>query len=149
MTNPRFHCKSFAELTTEELYALLKLRSEVFVVEQNCVYQDVDDYDQQAMHLLMMLNGELQAYSRLIPPGLKYKTASLGRVVTSPNARGGGYGKALMLETVKHCKALWPTAPVTISAQAYLERFYQELGFQTESEPYLEDGIPHIQMRLN
>ncbi|MFK7863578.1 MAG: GNAT family N-acetyltransferase [Pseudohongiellaceae bacterium] len=148
MPTPTFICKPFGELTTHELYALLRLRSEIFVVEQHCVYQDVDGYDQQAMHLLMNISGELKAYSRLIPPGLKYESASLGRVVTSKTVRGGGYGKALMIESIKQCKAHWPDAAVTISAQAYLEKFYRELGFKSESEPYLEDDIPHIQMRL-
>jgi len=148
MTKPTFICKSFDELTTLELYALLQLRSEVFVVEQNCAYQDVDGYDQSAMHLLMYLDDELCAYSRLIPPGIKYKSASLGRVVTQRSARGGGHGKALMESAKAHCERLWPQMGLTISAQAYLEKFYQSLGFKTESEPYMEDDIPHIQMRL-
>lgn len=144
-----FICKTFKELTTNELYAILQLRSEVFVVEQNCVYQDVDGFDKQASHLLMYSGDDLCAYSRLIPPGLKYESASLGRVVTRGSARGGGHGRALMVATLEHCRSLWPQAGVTISAQAYLEKFYQSLGFVTESEPYLEDDIPHIQMRLN
>lgn len=148
MTTATFICKSFDELTTVELYALLQLRSEVFVVEQDCVYQDVDGYDQTAMHLLMYLGDELCAYSRLIPPGIKYESASLGRVVTRGSARGGGHGKALMESALEHCKQLWPKASLTISAQAYLEKFYQSLDFKTESEPYMEDDIPHIQMRL-
>lgn len=148
MTTPQFNCKSFDELTTVELYALLQLRSEVFVVEQNCVYQDVDGYDQAAQHLLMYLDDVLCAYSRLIAPGTKYKSASLGRVVTRDSARGGGHGKALMESAIEHCKRLWPQAGLTISAQAYLEEFYKNLGFETESEPYMEDDIPHIQMHL-
>ncbi|MFT4889066.1 MAG: ElaA protein [Pseudohongiellaceae bacterium] len=149
MTIPSFVCKAFSELTTIELYALLQLRSEVFVVEQNCVYQDVDGYDQIAQHLLMYLGDELCAYSRLIPPGIKYESASLGRVVTRGSARGGGHGKALMKSAIAHCKRLWPQASLTISAQAYLEKFYQDIGFKVESEPYMEDDIPHIQMRLD
>jgi ElaA protein len=148
MTTPRFTCKSFDELTTLELYAFLQLRSEVFIVEQNCAYQDVDGYDQSAMHLLMYLDDELSAYSRLIPPGIKYEAASIGRVATKLSARGGGHGKALMESAKAHCKRLWPEAGLAISAQAYLEKFYQSLGFKTESEPYMEDDIPHIQMRL-
>lgn len=144
-----FICKTFAELSTDELYALLQLRSEVFVVEQNCVYQDVDDFDQLAAHLLMYLDDRLIAYSRLIPPGLKYETASLGRVVTRATARGDGHGKALMISALEHCKKRWPQDGITISAQAYLEDFYKSLNFITESEPYLEDNIPHIQMRLD
>jgi ElaA protein len=148
MTTPTFTCKSFDQLTTLELYSLLQLRSEVFVVEQNCVYQDVDGYDQIAIHLLMYLDNKLCAYSRLIPPGIKYESASIGRVVTQRDARGGGHGKALMESAMAHCKRLWPEAGLTISAQAYLEKFYQSLGFKTDSEPYMEDDIPHIQMRL-
>jgi ElaA protein len=148
MTTPLFICKSFEELTTIELYALLQLRSEVFVVEQDCVYQDVDGYDQSAMHLLMYLDDALCAYSRLIPPGIKYESASLGRVVTRRSARGGGHGKALMQSAMTHCKRLWPHNGLTISAQAYLEKFYQSLGFETDSEPYMEDDIPHIKMCL-
>jgi ElaA protein len=148
MTTSTFICKPFDELTTAELYTLLQLRSEVFVVEQNCVYQDIDGYDQKAMHLLMYLNDELIAYSRLIPPGIKYESASIGRVVTRDSARGSGHGKALMESAMGHSKEIWPEAGLTISAQAYLEEFYQSLGFITESEPYMEDDIPHIQMHV-
>ena len=108
----------------------------------------MDGYDQIAIHLLMYLDNKLCAYSRLIPPGIKYESASIGRVVTQRGARGGGHGKALMESAMAHCKRLWPEAGLTISAQAYLEKFYQSLGFKTDSEPYMEDDIPHIQMRL-
>lgn len=148
MSQLSFVCKSFHELDTFELYALLQLRSEVFVVEQNCVYQDVDGYDQAAMHLMVYKDEELCAYSRLLPPGLKYESASLGRVVTRQSARGDGFGRALMTSALEHSQRLWPEAAITISAQHYLEKFYQSLGFTTESEPYLEDDIPHIRMRL-
>lgn len=146
-------CKRFDELDTQDLYNILQLRAEIFIVEQDCVYQDVDGFDQPALHVMGYLptSGEPQlvCYSRLIPPGLKYEGASIGRVTTKKSVRGGGNGKALMVNSLAFCKEYWPDAAITISAQQYLQKFYTELGFETLSEPYDEDGIPHIRMQLN
>lgn len=146
-------CLRFDELSTEDLYRILQLRAEVFVVEQDCVYQDVDGFDQQALHVMGQLSDsdetQLACYTRLLPPGAKYDGASIGRVVTRKSSRGGGAGKALMLHSLAFCNAHWPGAAITISAQQYLQKFYTELGFETQSEPYAEDGIPHIRMQLN
>ena len=144
--SPTFCCKPFTDLNTLELYALLQLRSEVFVVEQNCVYQDVDGFDQDAYHVFALIDDQIVAYTRLLPPGAKYPEASLGRVVSRASARGTGLGKQLMNTAIEHCETLWSGLGITISAQAYLEKFYQDLGFKTQSAPYLEDDIPHIKM---
>ena len=146
-------CKRFDELDTQDLYNILQLRAEVFIVEQDCIYQDVDGFDQQALHVLGQLQEGEQAqivcYSRLLPPGAKYDGASIGRVVSRQSARGGGNGKTLMVNSLAFCKDYWPDTAITISAQQYLQQFYTELGFETLSEPYDEDGIPHIRMQLN
>lgn len=139
----------FTNLSPQQLYALLKLRSEVFVVEQNCVFLDLDDHDQNALHLLMHdASGTLIGYSRLLPPGDKYAEASIGRVVVSTAVRSSGAGRRLMAESVRGARAEYPGQPNLIWAQAHLERFYASFGFVTETEPELEDGIPHIKMRL-
>lgn len=144
-----FVWKPFAQLDNAELYALLKLRSAVFVVEQNCVFLDLDDHDQNAEHLLMRdAGGALVGYSRLLPPGEKYEEPSIGRVVVSPSVRSTGAGRRLMAESVRGARARYPTLPNLIWAQHHLERFYQSFGFVTETEPELEDGIPHVKMRL-
>ena len=146
-------CQRFNELSTEDLYRILQLRAEVFVVEQGCAYQDVDDFDQQALHVMGELaddiRPELLCYGRLLPPETKYKEASIGRVVTKQSARGVGAGKALMLHSIALSKEHWPNKVIALSAQQHLESFYTKLGFETQSEPYLEDGLPHIRMKLN
>jgi len=146
-------CLRFNELSTEDLYRLLQLRAEVFVVEQGCAYQDVDGYDHEALHVMGQLSGadeaQLVSYSRLLPPGAKYEGASIGRVITKKSIRGGGAGKALILNSLAFCRQHWPGLIITISAQAYLQKFYIGLGFENVSEPYDEDGIPHIRMQLN
>ena len=146
-------CLRFNELSTEDLYRVLQLRAEVFVVEQDCAYQDLDAYDQEGLHAMGQLpdgdEAQLVSYSRLLPPGAKYEGASIGRVITKKSARGGGVGKALILNSLAFCKEHWPGKVITISAQLYLQTFYIELGFETDSEPYDEDGIPHIRMQLN
>ncbi len=147
-------CRRFDELSVDSLYGILQLRAEVFIVEQDCVYQDVDGFDQQALHVTAQLvsDGEesnLVCYTRLLPPGVKYDNASIGRVVTSKTVRGDGYGKTLMAQSIAFCHEHWPNVAITISAQQYLQKFYTELGFKTESEPYAEDGIPHIRMTLS
>ncbi|RYZ15967.1 MAG: GNAT family N-acetyltransferase [Chitinophagaceae bacterium] len=142
-----FTLKPFTDLTPAELYALLRLRSEVFVVEQNCVFLDMDDQDQGSLHLLgWREDGLLAAYTRLVPPGQIYAEMSIGRVVTSPRARGGGIGRLLMEESIRRCAEAFGPGPIRIGAQRYLERFYSSLGFVTVSEPYMEDGIPHVYM---
>ncbi|HEY9107546.1 MAG TPA: GNAT family N-acetyltransferase [Roseateles sp.] len=144
----RWTCLRFDELTVRQLHDLLKLRSEVFVVEQNCVFLDIDGLDPKTWHLLGTGDdGRLLAYTRLIPPGVKAPDALIGRVVTSPAVRGGGTGRALMAESVAQCERLWPGRAITLHAQAHLERFYGSFGFMQSGEPYIEDGIPHLEMR--
>lgn len=148
-----WQCCEFDELSSYDLYRILQLRAEVFVVEQNCVYQDVDELDLQALHVAGYLQAEdsklsLTCYVRLLPPGVKYETASIGRVATKKSLRGGGLGKALMQQSIAYCHNEWPGTVITISAQQHLQKFYTELGFTAESEPYDEDGIPHIEMKL-
>jgi ElaA protein len=138
--------KAFGELLPEELYALLKLRAEVFIVEQDCAYLDLDDLDQQCRHLLGFQGGRLVAYLRLAPPGVKYTEASLGRVINAQGVRGVGIGKQLFAEGIREAQRLYPNQPLRIGAQRYLERFYGAFGFVAEGAAYLEDGIEHIQM---
>jgi ElaA protein len=140
--------KHFSELTTEELYAILQLRSEVFVVEQNCVFLDMDDKDQSCYHLMGWKGNLLAAYTRLVPPGVAYALSSIGRVVTSPKARGKGTGRMLMQKSIDEAQRLFGKEPIKIGAQLYLQEFYSSFGFQTTSDVYLEDGIEHIEMTL-
>ncbi len=139
-------CKSFSELTSAELYAILRLRNEVFVVEQNCVFQDADNKDQQSMHLMGWINDELAAYTRLLNVGVAYDKVSIGRVVTSPTYRNSGIGKVLMAESIEKCNALFGMQDIKIGAQLYLKKFYESFGFAQTSEVYDEDGIDHIEM---
>lgn len=140
----------FDELTPAHLYAALRLRARVFVVEQTCAYLDLDDADQRAHHLLGWLDDDgaplLAAYARVFEPGVKFAEASIGRVITDPRARGYGYGKLLMHEAIERCSALAPASPIRIGAQAHLERFYETFDFRRASKPYDEDGILHIEM---
>ena len=141
--------KNFDELTARELYAIMQLRNEVFVVEQNCVYQDADNKDQLSMHLCGWDAEKLVAYTRNIPPGISYKEASIGRVVTSPAYRNTGAGRQLMKESIRLSFSEFKSSQIKIGAQVYLIKFYQSLGFIPCSDEYLEDGIPHIEMLLN
>ncbi|NQV70654.1 MAG: GNAT family N-acetyltransferase [Pseudohongiella sp.] len=143
-----WQCCQFEELQAQPLYQILQLRAEAFVVEQECIYQDMDDYDQQAHHLTACSEDALLCYSRLLPPGLKYAGPSIGRVITRHSVRGEGFGKLLMQRSIDSCHERWPGQTIFISAQQQLELFYSSLGFSTQSEPYREDGIPHIQMLL-
>lgn len=144
----RWTCVPFAELSVQQLHDVLRLRSEVFVVEQNCVFLEIDGLDPKTSHLLGRGDdGALKAYARLIPPGVKAPDALIGRVVTSPTARGGGTGRLLMTEAITQCERLWPGHAITLHAQAHLERFYGSFGFVQSGDPYIEDGIPHIEMR--
>lgn len=138
--------KKFNELSPIELYAILRLRSEVFVVEQNCVFLDMDNKDQSSYHLMGWNNDELIAYTRIVPPGISYEQPSIGRVVTSPAARGGGTGKLLMEESIIQSKKHFGNLPIRIGAQLYLKKFYASLGFEQSSDIYDEDGIDHIEM---
>lgn len=136
----------FDDLAAREVHDILQARSAVFVVEQACAFQDVDGVDPQSWHLFAREGGQIAAYCRLIPPGVKYAEASIGRVITTAAARGRGDGRALMKEALARGASLWPGQPIRIGAQQRLEAFYQSLGFTTVSEPYDEDGIPHVEM---
>lgn len=138
--------KKFDELSATELYAIMQLRNEVFVVEQNCVYQDADNKDPKSYHFMGWDGATLVAYTRIIPQGISYTEASIGRVVTNPKYRGTGTGKKLMELSIKHSLALFNCSQIKIGAQLYLKKFYESLGFIKSSEEYLEDNIPHIEM---
>lgn len=147
----RWTCSPFAALSSAELYELLQLRTEVFVVEQNCVFQDMDGADHQAVHLLgrQMSGGSgdtLVAYARLFPAGVKYEEASIGRVITRRCARGTGLGHALIREAMAALVARWGVQPIRIGAQARLKAYYAQHGFVDVGKPYVEDGIDHIEM---
>ncbi len=146
MKEPVWICKTFNELTVAELYRILQLRSEVFVVEQNCVYLDPDGKDLSCYHLCAWLHDQLVAYCRIVPPGVSYEEASIGRVLTHPAHRKDGYGKLLMQNAIKKTYALYNGSTIKIGAQQYLVQFYGDLGFEAVSEPYLEDDIPHVLM---
>ena len=144
-----FITKTFDELSNIELYQLLQLRAEVFVVEQNCPYLDMDDKDYKSFHVLGYENEKLIACSRLVPPGLSYELEpAIGRVVTHSIVRKSGYGKLLMEYSIIETKNRFNTSVIVIGAQCYLDKFYQNLGFVPEGEMYLEDNIPHMTMRL-
>lgn len=143
-----FSCLQFAQFRPEELYEVLALRAEVFVVEQNCPYQDCDGKDQQSWHLMGRdSSGKLICYTRLLPEGLSYDGyTSIGRVISSPQARGTGAGKILMERSIDMCNHLFGKQPIKIGAQTYLLRFYEGFGFRSTGKEYLEDGIPHTEM---
>lgn len=143
----RWKVKTFDELDTDQLYRILRLRAEVFIVEQKCYYQDLDDKDRNAWHLMAWDGTELVAYARLLPKGVSYdEAASIGRVVTHIGYRGIALGRELMNRAIDLCGEYWPGEDIKISAQSYLEKFYSELGFVQCGEGYLEDDIPHIPM---
>ena len=138
--------KKFEALSPYQVYAILQLRNEVFVVEQNCVFQDADDKDQHCYHLMGFNDNKLVAYTRIVPEGVIYSQASIGRVVTSPQVRRHGAGKALMNQSIDTVYNLFGRVPIKIGAQLYLKHFYESLGFHQVSDVYLEDGIEHIYM---
>ena len=138
--------KRFNELDTSELYAILQLRSEVFVVEQDCVYQDLDGKDAKAIHVIGKKDGEIVAYTRVFAPGDYFAEASIGRVVVKQDQRKYGYGKLIMEASIKAVEEELGTKTIRISAQTYLLKFYNSLGFTAEGPEYLEDGIPHVNM---
>jgi ElaA protein len=146
--NLSWSCKPFNDLTPAELYSILQLRSEVFVVEQNCVYADCDNKDQGSYHFMGWNQGKLVAYTRLLPPGLAFDESSIGRVVTSPTVRGTGAGRELMERSIQKIHDLFGKSSIKIGAQLYLKKFYESLGFIQCSPIYLEDGIEHIKMIL-
>ncbi len=138
--------KTYEDLSKAELYDLLQLRAAVFVVEQDCPYQDVDGKDQKALHLLGYADNVLVAYTRLFTPGSYFENTSVGRVVVAKNVRRFGYGKELMQKSIKTLEERYGNKMIEISAQEYLKNFYNELGFVQKGEGYLEDNIPHIRM---
>lgn len=137
---------AWSELDRDALYGVLQLRSEVFVVEQDCVYQDLDGKDEAGWHVVGVEAGVCVATARVLPPGASYAEPSIGRVVVKADHRHAGIGRRLMGEALACCLDRWPTAGIRISAQTYLEAFYRSLGFEVSSEPYLEDDLPHVQM---
>ena len=143
---PVLHKKSFQELTTDELYELLRVRSEVFVVEQNCVYQDLDGDDQNSIHLWLTVSGKVVALARICPAGTHMQEISIGRVITKE--RGKGYGKQIMLHAIEAAKEYFGAKQIDIEAQEYAKGFYESVGFRQSSDTFILDGIPHIKMTL-
>lgn len=145
----QWQCLFFDQLNVHQLYALLAARHEVFVIEQNCIYQDKDNIDQDCHHLIAWTQeGKVAAYARLVPPGKIFKEASIGRVLTTTVGRGAGLGKQLISKSIEEIQQLYANDGVKIAAQQYLEHFYQSFGFKTVSAMYLEDNIPHVEMIL-
>ena len=143
----QWQCKFFSDLTNEELYQIIRLRIEVFAVEQNVVYQDCDNRDLQCYHVTGSLDNQIIAYSRILPPDIAYTgAASIGRVVTSFQARGKSLGKQLFEKSLEQVYLLFGPVRVTISAQVYLINFYENFSFIQQGDIYLEDSIPHITM---
>ena len=142
----KFITKNFSELTTDELYGILQLRSEVFVVEQDCVYQDLDYKDQKSLHVIGFKNNKIIAYTRIFKPGDYFKEASIGRVVVKDSERKYGYGHDLMKASIKAINKKFQTSEISLSSQVYIKKFYKSHGFNQVDEEYLEDGIPHIKM---
>ncbi|HLP19681.1 MAG TPA: GNAT family N-acetyltransferase [Chitinophagales bacterium] len=138
--------KPFNALSPTELYNILQLRSEVFVVEQTCPYLDPDGKDFNCHHLMGYVGSDLAAYSRLVEPGISYDEVSIGRVITSPKYRGKEFGKLLMQQSIAEIEKLYGPVPIRIGAQAYLKKFYEGFGFADLDQPYMEDGIPHLIM---
>jgi ElaA protein len=143
-----FSLKSFDALTPNELYQILTLRSEVFVVEQQCVFLDMDQKDQKSEHLMLWDEKNLVAYCRILPEGISYKEPSIGRVVSSPNYRRTGAGRELMQKAIEIARQRYGNQPIRIGAQLYLKKFYSSLGFEAQGDIYLEDGIEHVEMIL-
>ena len=141
--------KTFSELTTKELYQILQLRSEVFVVEQNCVYQDIDGKDEKAIHIIGVVQNKIVAYTRCFKPGEYFKEASIGRVVVKKTERKLKRGNQIMIYSIKAIETLYQTKTIKISAQSHLKFFYNNFGFYSVGNEYLEDGIPHIEMIKN
>jgi len=142
-------CKPFRELTTEELYLILRLRSEVFVVEQNCVFLDMDNKDFYCDHIMGWKENMILGYSRIVPPGISYEESSIGRIVSSPAGRGMGVGRELMQQSIQTLYRIHGKRDIRIGAQYYLKEFYESYGFVQTGDIYPEDGISHIEMLLS
>jgi len=149
MNNVVWRIKNFDDLSLKELYEILKIRQEVFVVEQTCYYLDADGSDEMAVHIWGEIEGKIVAYCRIFQPNIKYKEASIGRVLTSPDFRGQNYGKILMKVALQTIQIRFSTEAVRITAQDYLLKFYSDLGFMDTGKKYLEDNIPHTEMIKN
>ena len=143
-----FVIKEFKSLSAEELFEIYKLRNEIFIVEQNCAYQDVDEKDLTAVHVMMFDNGQLCGYSRILRPSVSYTEPPIGRVALKKIKRNNGSGKVLMQQSINKTLELFTDQDIVISAQSYLLTFYTGLGFSPEGKEYFEDNIPHIKMRL-
>ena len=143
-----FIVKEFNSLSVKQLFEIYKLRSEIFIVEQTCAYQDVDDLDLISFHFMIFNNDELAAYARILPPGIAHVEPAIGRVVVKKSFRGKDLGKLLMQQCIDKTLDLYKNQDIVISAQSYLIKFYTDLGFKKEGHGYLEDNIPHTQMRL-
>lgn len=141
-----WHVKEFNQLTTKELYEILKVRAEVFVVEQQCIFQDLDSKDEVSFHLFIEDNSEIVAYLRILPPNISYSEAAIGRVLTKAEHRKKGISRKLVQNAINFVTDSLGEQTIRISAQAYLLKFYNDLGFESVSEVYLEDGIEHIEM---
>ena len=139
---------NFDTISKEELYDVLSLRQRVFIIEQDCLYEDLDYSDQDASHLLLYKDDKLIGYSRVFPPGIKYDAASIGRIVTDSDYREKGYGRSITQESIRFLRNNFPGSDITISAQYRLVNFYEDLGFKREGSVYLEDNIDHIKMTL-
>ena len=149
MTNKtRFIWHNFDSISKEQLYDVLSLRQRVFIIEQDCFYEDLDYSDQEANHLLLYKDNKLIGYSRVFAPGIKYDAASIGRIVTDLGFRGKGYGKDITQESIQFLKNNFPGSDISISAQYRLVDFYEDFGFEREGSVYLEDDIDHIKMTL-
>ena len=145
----RFLLKKYSDLSAEESFRLLKLRQDVFIIEQNCIYPDIDGSDTDALHLLLFTDGALAAYSRIFAPGIKFKDASsIGRIVVDQKYRGTDVGRALIQESIRVCKKHYPETSIRIEAQAALKEYYEQYGFSAEGGIYVVDDIDHIQMVL-
>jgi len=147
MQGNKYKLSSFKELNTTQLYEILRLRSEVFVVEQDCVYQDMDGLDLNSLHLCEWQGGKLLAYTRLLAPKVDFDDASaIGRIITCPSVRRKGHGRPIIQESISTCERLWPSFPIKLHAQTYLLGLYGEFGFKPYGEEFLEDGLPHYFM---
>lgn len=146
MADLRWQISTFGELSTHELYALLRLRQDVFVVEQHCAYLDLDNLDLEAVHMQCWRGQELAAYQRMLKPGLAFPESSIGRIVVASTARGLKLGRELVSKGIDFNNREWPESNIQIGAQAHLAEFYQSLGFEPVGQQYIEDGIAHIHM---
>ncbi|ASK61294.1 GNAT family N-acetyltransferase [Virgibacillus phasianinus] len=141
-----WHLKEFKDLSNNELYGIMKARVDVFVVEQECAYEEIDNYDQTAIHYFLTVENEIAAYVRILPSHTKYEEVSIGRVLVTKNFRGNGYAKMIMKKAIQYVTDVWKVHTIKLQAQQYLHRFYSELGFLQHSDVYLDDDIPHIDM---